>query len=228
VSRITAHPARLRASAVCRPITRAKPNSNGTPTCIRRGGAAVYAEVRRLQAHGLACQHRGSGNASNGEARIGMGNTYSRSQSRRVHDAHARGRSLRLQWPPAASVRGRPWGLFLPSLGKHPIDGGTTDLEGLGNLRSPHAFWSQLPYLGNVNRWGATLVDPGSLGLREALKLPFAPQVSLKLSDATIFDEPAANSPNLFCIAGGGFWPIASVSQFRACPQIAKADTRAP
>jgi hypothetical protein len=47
--------------------------------------------------------------------------------------------------------------LLLPSLSKHSVDGGTTDLEGLGNLRSPHAFCSQLPYLGHVNRWGRPL-----------------------------------------------------------------------
>jgi hypothetical protein len=32
-----------------------------------------------------------------------------------------------------------------------------------------------------VDRRGPPLVDPGSLGLRDALKLPFAPQVGLEL-----------------------------------------------
>jgi hypothetical protein len=44
------------------------------------------------------------------------------------------GGSPRLQWPPAASVRGRPWGLFLPSLAKHPIDGGVV-ARGCGDRR---------------------------------------------------------------------------------------------
>jgi hypothetical protein len=39
----------------------------------------------------------------------------------------------------------------------------------------------QLAHLGHVDRRGPPFVDPGSLGLRDALKLPFAPQVGLEL-----------------------------------------------
>jgi hypothetical protein len=57
------------------------------------------------------------------------------------------------------------------------------DLEGLGDLRSPHALCFQLAHLGHVDRRGPPLVDPGRLGLRDALKLPFAPQVGLELGE---------------------------------------------
>jgi hypothetical protein len=43
---------------------------------------------------------------------------------------------------------------LLPSLSKHSVDGGATDLQGLGDLRSPHALCFQLAHLGHVDRRG--------------------------------------------------------------------------
>jgi hypothetical protein len=41
---------------------------------------------------------------------------------------------------------------WLRSLSERPVDPGATDLEGLGDLRSPHAICFQLAHLGHVDR----------------------------------------------------------------------------
>src|ERR1700739_4799732 len=56
--------------------------------------------------------------------------------------------------PQAGKRAGGDGEYLLPSLAEHSVDGGATDLEGLGDLRSPHAFCFQLAHLGHVHRRG--------------------------------------------------------------------------
>ena len=49
--------------------------------------------------------------------------------------------------------------------------------ELLGDLRRPHAFSFRLSHLSRIDRNQAPLVDASSLGLRDALHLPFFAQV---------------------------------------------------
>jgi hypothetical protein len=50
----------------------------------------------------------------------------------------------------------------LPSLSQRPVDRRATNLQGPGDLRSPHALNLHLAHLGRVNRRGPTLLQPPS------------------------------------------------------------------
>jgi hypothetical protein len=73
-----------------------------------------------------------------------------------------------------AAVKGKPsrrldWGrggirLLLPSLSKQ--DGDATDLQGLRDLRRPHAFCSQLPRPTRRAVWAVNSVENGSICVR--------------------------------------------------------------